>query len=270
VSCTPASGATFAIGTTTVTCTAQDPDDLNSPVSATFTVTVTALDTDLALSPPADITVPATSPAGAVVTYTTPTAVDEAGDSPAATVSCTPASGATFAIGTTTVTCTAQDPDDLNSPVSATFTVTVTASPAGISRVVGQLLAAGCIDNAGIANALTAKLAAAQSAINAGNLKTAINILSAFIDQVQAQSAKHILASCTLAGVTFNPAAVLIADARSIIDSLAVTATPNVITGSVVTATGSGISGATLSLVDRVSGKTLATATTDVTGFYFF
>lgn len=116
----------------------------------------------------------------------------------------------------------------------------------------------------------TAKLAAAQSAINAGNLKTAINILSAFIHEVQAQSGKHILASCTVAGVTINPAAVLIADARSIIDSLAVTATPNSITGSVVTATGSGISGATLSLVDLASGTTLATATTDVTGFYFF
>jgi HYR domain len=143
------------------------------------------------------------------------------------------------------------------------------ASASDLSTLVGQLLAAGCIDNAGIANALTAKLAAAQNAINAGNLKTAINILSAFIDQVRAQSAKHILASCTLAGVTIAPAAVLIADARTIIDSLAVSATANPITGSVVTATGSGISGATLSLVDS-GGKTLATATTDVTGFYFF
>jgi hypothetical protein len=273
VSCTPASGATFPIGTTTVTCTATSADDNPSTVTASFTVTVTPLplDTDLTLiGMPGNITVPATSSAGAVVTYSAPTAGDEAGDSPVATVSCTPISGSTFPIGTTTVTCTATSADDNPSTVSATFTVTVVASPAGISSVVGQLLAAGCIDNAGIANALTAKLAAAQSAINAGNLKTAINILSAFIDQVQAQSAKHILASCTLAGVTFNPAAVLIADARSIIESLAVTATPNVITGSVVTATGSGISGATLSLVDRVSGKTLATATTDVTGFYFF
>jgi hypothetical protein len=148
-------------------------------------------------------------------------------------------------------------------------TVTVVASPSAVSTVVGQLLTAGCIDNAGIGNALTAKLAAAQNAITAGNLKTAINILSAFIDQVQAQSAKHILASCTVAGVTFNPAAVLTADARTIIDSLTVTATPNPVTGSVVTATGSGISGATLSLVDP-SGTTLATAPTDVTGFYFF
>ena len=153
---------------------------------------------------------------------------------------------------------------------SISATVTVLASPSAVSTVIGQLLTAGCIDNAGIANALTAKLTAAQSAITAGNLKTAINILSAFIHQVQAQSGKHILASCMVAGVTFDPAAVLIADARSIIDSLTVSATPNPITGSVVTVTGSGISGATLSLVDRVSGKTLATATTDVTGFYFF
>ena len=40
VDCVPASGSTFAIGTTTVTCTATDADDSNSPVTASFTVTV--------------------------------------------------------------------------------------------------------------------------------------------------------------------------------------------------------------------------------------
>jgi hypothetical protein len=87
-------------------------------------------DADLAMTAaPANITVPATSPAGAVVTYPAPTAVDEAGDTPPATVSCAPASGLTFPIGTTPVTCTATDPDDGNSPVTASFTVTVTPLP---------------------------------------------------------------------------------------------------------------------------------------------
>lgn len=124
VSCDPASGSTFAVGTTTVTCTATDSDDLNSPVSAQFTVTVT--DSDLALQDvPANIVTDASGPSGAVVNYTAPTATDEGGQSPA--VNCTPTSGATFAIGTTTVTCTAtaSDSDDTNSPVSAQFTVTV-------------------------------------------------------------------------------------------------------------------------------------------------
>ncbi len=82
------------------------------------------VDNDLALTKmPTNITTNATSPQGAVVTYTPPTVVDE--DSPLPTASCSPASGSTFAIGTTTVTCTVSDSDDTNSPVSASFTVTV-------------------------------------------------------------------------------------------------------------------------------------------------
>ncbi len=219
VSCTPASGSTFPIGTTTVTCTATSADDNPSSVSQTFTVTVN--DTDLGIAGvPANMTVDVNSPLGAVVTWALPTAVDEAGDVPAPTVSCTPASGSTFPLGTTTVTCTATSADDNPSTVSKTFTVTVAPTPAGISNVVDQLLAAGCIDSAGIANALKAKLAAAQNAIAAGNLKEAINILRAFIHEVQAQDGKHILAACTINGVTFSPAVILIADAQSLIDSL--------------------------------------------------
>jgi hypothetical protein len=133
VSCTPASGSTFAIGTTTVTCTATDSDDTNGPVSASFMVTVN--DTDLALANvPANITTNATSLSGAVVTYPAPTAVDEAGDSTTASVSCDHASGSTFPIGPTTVTCTASDSDDTNGPVSASFTVTITYVWSGFSQ----------------------------------------------------------------------------------------------------------------------------------------
>ena len=131
VTCDPASGSTFPVGTTTVACTASDSDDSNSPVSTSFDVTVTAVtptDADLALeNVPSDITTPATSSAGAVVTYTPPTATDEGGESPA--VTCNPASGSTFPVGTTTVACTASDSDDANGPVSASFNVIVTAVP---------------------------------------------------------------------------------------------------------------------------------------------
>lgn len=54
------------------------------------------------------------------------------------------------------------------------------------------------------------------------HLQTAINILNAFIQQVQAQDGKHI-AACTIGGVTFSPAVVLIADPQSLIDSLTAT-----------------------------------------------
>jgi hypothetical protein len=134
VSCTQASGSTFAIGTTTVTCTATDADDSPSTVSQSFNVTV--LDTDLAITGvPANVTTNATSPSGAVVTYALPSAIDEAGDSPAAAASCTPASGSTFAIGTTTVTCVATDADDTPSTVSQSFNVTVLDTDLAITGV---------------------------------------------------------------------------------------------------------------------------------------
>jgi len=143
----------------------------------------------------------------------------------------------------------------------------VPTTPDGLSTVVGQLLTTGCIDNSGIANALIAKLSAAQAAIAAGDIKTATNILSAFIDQVSAQGGKHILTFC--GGLTVNPAAVLIADAQSLINGLTASATSNPVTGSAVTSAGSAVGGATLSLVNS-SGTTIATATTDITGFYYF
>jgi hypothetical protein len=95
VSCTPASGSTFEIGSTEVVCLAYDSQA--NVGTGTFTVTVSA---GPVLTLPADITAEATSPAGAAVSYTV-TATDNA------TIVCTPASGSTFALGTTTVDCTA-------------------------------------------------------------------------------------------------------------------------------------------------------------------
>jgi hypothetical protein len=60
----------------------------------------------VAIACPADIYTTATSLSGAVVTYAIPTA---SGGCSALTVTCTPASGSVFPIGTTTVTCVAQD-----------------------------------------------------------------------------------------------------------------------------------------------------------------
>jgi hypothetical protein len=124
VSCTPSSGATFGIGTTTVTCSAGDADDTPQSISQTFRITVR--DNDLALTAiPANISAIATGANGAAVSYATPTAVDETGDGGVPVVSCAPGSGTMFPLGTTTVSCTASDPDDSASPPSATFTVSV-------------------------------------------------------------------------------------------------------------------------------------------------
>jgi hypothetical protein len=148
--------------------------------------------------------------------------------------------------------------------------VTVIATTAGITNVIGELLAGGCIDNAGIANALTSKLSAAQSAVGGGQIQTAINILTAFKNQVQAQAGKHIEPSCTIGGITFNPASVLLTDAQSLIDSLRTTLSADPITGFVVDSTGAGVAGATVSLLNSASNTVIETATTDITGFYYF
>jgi hypothetical protein len=120
-SCSPPSGATFPLGATTVSCTATDAH--SNTAQATFTVTVVLVDT----TPPSLTGVPASSkreadgPAGSTVTYATPTAVDNV-DGPIP-VTCAPASGQTFPLGTTKVTCTATDSH--GNSASASFTVAV-------------------------------------------------------------------------------------------------------------------------------------------------
>jgi len=73
---------------------------------------------------PAEIVTPATSPSGAAVTYSV-----EATDSDALvkSLSCLPASGATFPVGTTKVECTAVDGHE--NKATASFNVTVTTPP---------------------------------------------------------------------------------------------------------------------------------------------
>ena len=121
-SCSPTSDTAFALGTTTVTCAATDKGGL----TATGTFTVTVQDTTApVLTLPSDITTEATDPTGARVTYTA-TATDLVDGS--VPVTCNPASGSLFAIGLTTVTCSATDAH--GNTASETFTVTVIAPTA--------------------------------------------------------------------------------------------------------------------------------------------
>ncbi len=122
VLCTPASGSLFPIGSTTVTCTASDTSGNYSETS--FTVTVND-DTVNDISPPAitvpaGISVPATSPEGATVTFTT-SALDVVDGARATTDD--PVSGSVFPVGSTVVTTTASDTK--GNTASRTFTVTV-------------------------------------------------------------------------------------------------------------------------------------------------
>src|SRR5262249_21432429 len=119
LTCTPASGSTFPIATTTVTCNAHDVAG-NNATPKTFTIKVQDT-TGPAVTVPANITDTTTSAAGKVETFTA-TATDLVdGSRP---VTCTPASGSTFPVGTTTVNCTATD--TRGNSTSRSFTVTIT------------------------------------------------------------------------------------------------------------------------------------------------
>lgn len=157
---------------------------------------------------------------------------------------------------------------DTNPNNTATATTTLTASTASITNMIGQLLASGCIDNSGIANALTNKLAAAQGFISAGDNLDAINALTALLNQIRAQSGKHIATSCTIGGTTFNPATLLINDVQSLINGLRVGSIADPITGYVTNSSGAGLQNAIVSILNGT--MSVATAVTDVTGFYYF
>jgi hypothetical protein len=130
VECLPASGSQFDLGDTTVTCTATDGSD-NEATPTTFKVKV-ADTTKPELNLPDNITEEATGPNGNAVTYNA-TASDLVDGS--VNVDCTPASGSTFAITTTTVNCSATDAH--NNTANGSFTVKVqdTIAPSNIQFV---------------------------------------------------------------------------------------------------------------------------------------
>ena len=111
VTCSPASGATFPFGTTTVLCQATDAHA--NTAFGTFTVHITGGPPQITV--PDDMTVEATGAGGAEVTFEV-TAVD------ATSVTCSPASGSTFPLGSTTVTCTATN---ASGSTSDSFVITV-------------------------------------------------------------------------------------------------------------------------------------------------
>ncbi|MEW6683481.1 MAG: SBBP repeat-containing protein [Nitrospirota bacterium] len=140
------------------------------------------------LTVPGTITTNATSPAGAVVSYSA-SATDNRDSAPG--VTCTPSSGSTFPIGTTTVTCMASDV--AGNSASVQFQVIVQGAPEQIAALVGLVQSFNL--KQGIENSLDAKLQNAQDALTAaqgGDLPSACNLLNAFSNEAQAQSGKAI------------------------------------------------------------------------------
>jgi HYR domain len=142
--CTPASGTQFALGSTVITCTASD---LSGNVATSSFAVIVRDTTPPAIAATANIIVQATSGAGAIATYSTPVATDLVDG--AVVVSCTPASGSTFPIGTTTVTCTALD--TRGNRATSSFVVTVTVPVYGFIAVQNLPPPAGKAYNSGSA-----------------------------------------------------------------------------------------------------------------------
>jgi hypothetical protein len=115
--------ASFPLGTTTITWTATDA----AGNSASATSTVTVVDTTRpALTVPADLTREATSGTGAVVSFSA--SADDLVDGNVG-VSCTPPSGSGFALGATTVTCSASDLSHNTATRSFSVSVVDTTKP---------------------------------------------------------------------------------------------------------------------------------------------
>jgi hypothetical protein len=133
------------------------------------------------LSVSGDISVDATSASGAVVTFVV-TATDDVDPSPS--VACTPPSGSTFPIGTTSVTCTATDA--AGNAASASFAVHVR----GAREQLLNLLRLVDDEGAGSGKSLHAKLAAALRLLDAGENSAVCGTLKAFLNSVRAQTGR--------------------------------------------------------------------------------
>jgi HYR domain len=130
---------------------------------------------------PAPITVNATSSSGAAVSYSV-SATDP--DDEVASLSCVPASGSTFPIGTTTVTCTASDTHGNTS--SATFTVHVKGAAEQLADM------ATAVSGVGPGASLADKVSQAQADLSANDVADACSTLNAFVNEVKAQTGRTI------------------------------------------------------------------------------
>jgi HYR domain-containing protein len=135
--CLPASGSTFALGITSVSCSVTDGGGLSASGSFLVTVGDTAAPTLVGM--PADRSLTTADPTGATLTYTAPTATDLVDPSPQ--VECSPASGTHVELGSTVVTCTARDATGNHAEASFAVNVTLAAPTVAWTALWGEPLA---------------------------------------------------------------------------------------------------------------------------------
>ena len=177
-------------------CDANGVVQLPSGGTARCTITRTRDSEPPVISVPAGITVNASSPSGAVALFVV-TTTDNTDPDP--DVVCTPPSGSVFAIGTTTVYCTATDA--AGNTANAHFTVYVKGA---VEQLVDLHRA---VIGVGPGSSLADKVQQAETSLGQHNVAGACATLNVFINQVTAQSGK---------GIPPATATALIADANRI------------------------------------------------------
>ncbi|MFN0111224.1 MAG: HYR domain-containing protein, partial [Blastocatellia bacterium] len=140
VTCSPASGTAFAKGTTTVTCTTSDTSGNNS--SCSFTVTVADNQAPV-VTCPGPISLTESSPGSGSATATFSATANDVCDG-TRTVTCSPASGSSFPVGVTTVTCSASDLSGNSGSCSFTVTVGIACSITCPTNIVTNTAAGQC------------------------------------------------------------------------------------------------------------------------------
>ena len=178
-------GDTFPLGDTRVTCVVND--GLGQVISKSFTVTVRD-STPPTLNVPTSVIVNATDPSGAGVSYVV-TATDLVTSADLITITCHPTSGATFASGTTSVSCTAVDQAGNVSPAS-TFPVTVLGAAAQLRDLRAIVVAMTMPLPTKVSLLIVVDGARLALALNKPSV--ACGLLSTFSAQVRAQSGQRL------------------------------------------------------------------------------
>jgi hypothetical protein len=137
------------------------------------------------LNVPSTITVPATAPDGAVVAYTA-TATDN--EDPSPVVTCSPASGSMFPIGTTTVTCKSSDASGNVS--QASFLVKVKGAVDQINDLIALVGSYGLPGK--VKKKLDSKLSAAAGFLIQGQTNAACNKLTEFLKEVAKEAGNSV------------------------------------------------------------------------------
>jgi hypothetical protein len=175
----------YELGETTVTLTVTNSIGDSSSCTATVTVVDT---TPPAITCPQGMTVNATSSTGAMVSYSLPAVSD---DCSGATADCAPASGSIFAIGDTTIICTATDGSGNTSNCS--FNVHVKGASEQIANLIALVQSFNL--KSSTASRLLGYLLDASSHLASGNISGACTDMTTFISYVNSQTGKTITAA---------------------------------------------------------------------------